>query len=463
MKFAIETRNCAKAHALGWAALICASALLFAAATVGSAQEQPATTSPAAAAPAATSNAQPAPDQKAAPAAAPAKTDSAPAEHIPGKEHLKLKEKQDKDEITATHNQGQWKVENVDQSPGADVGRFASLVIDRAGNFHVAYYDKTNKALRYGFRPRNDKRWFIMAVEGKGSGTYVSMAVDSQGHPHLAYNSPKEDGLHYAYFDGRSWKITMLDTTRINYYTSIQLDKDGNPRISYYLYHAPDGTYLLHLKYAEYDGKAWTIQTLDRRPETGKFNSLAVDQAGLPSIAYTNVSTGDLLFAKYDGKDWKFSDADSRRFHNSYVGIGNSIAVDAAGNAHIAYFDGTRNTVKYAHWTGEHWETQVVDQLVSRGEADRVSLKIDKDGHPHIAYYDAGTGSLKYAAKTDKLWNVQTVDNEGNVGMYPSLSFDPAGVPYIAYYAVDSGSLRLAHLVGPAPAPAVAEKQQQQK
>jgi hypothetical protein len=87
--------------------------------------------------------------------------------------------------------------------------------------------------------------------------------------------------------------------------------------------------------------------------------------------------------------------------HNSYVGIGNSIAVDSKGYPHIAYFDASRETVKYAHWDGKKWTSEVVRGLTSRTELDHVSIKVDANDRPHIAFYDGGTGVLKYAVRKD--------------------------------------------------------------
>lgn len=353
---------------------------------------------------------------------------------------------------------GSWQIETVKSADGAQVGGFAALVIDQGGSLHAAYYDYTHAQLLYSFRGKNDKNWSTTTVDGKGRGTYVSLAVDANGQPHMAYNSMYEDGLHYATWDGHRWKRQLIDSEHINYYTSIQLDKDGNPRISYYLYHAPDKSYLLRLKFASFNGQYWTIQTLDKRMGTGKFNSIAVDAEGHPHIAYSHVSLGDLLYAAWDGSQWNFADVDSRRTHNDYVGIGSSIALDSAGNAHIAYFDETQNLVKYAWLEEGRWKNEVVEHLGSRGELDHVSLQVDHQNRPHLAFYDAGIGALKYAIKDDKGWHSEVVDKDGNVGKNPSLVLDAKDQPYIAYYALDEGALRVAHLATATVAALASEK-----
>jgi len=341
-----------------------------------------------------------------------------------------------------------WHTDILDSGSGHDVGQFSALAIDRDGNLHVVYWDATGNAPRgqllYGFRAPGDKQWSRMIVDQDGA--YVSIAVDSSDHPHFAYVSKRETGLHYAHWDGARWHKQVVDPGHVNYFTSIQVDSQGKPRISYYLYHLPTGDYSLHLKYAYFDGKAWYVQTIDPRMHTGKMNSLALDREGNPHIAYSYLgTTGDMLYAHWHDSQWQFSAADLSRTENTYLGYGNNIAVDAKSYPHIAYFDNVKKIVKYASWDGSRWNTEVVDHLVSLDDLDRIALKIDQQDRPHLAYYDPGAGILKYAVRGPQNWNIETVDRQGNVGLRPSLALDPHDEPYICYYDLTNHALRLAY------------------
>jgi hypothetical protein len=337
-----------------------------------------------------------------------------------------------------------WQVETVDDGKGDNVGMYASLAIDRRGGMHIAYYDETQRSLRYAFRASEGKPWSVMEVDKPG-GTFVSVAVDALGHPHFAYNSPFETGLHYAFWDGTKWHRILLDGEATDHFLSLQLDAKGNAHISYYRELYADRRYALYLKYARFDGETWYVETVDRRFHSGKFNSIALDASGNAQIAYSQVEAGDLRYAVWDGSHWKFGIADSRRVHNSYVGIGNSIALDSDGNMCIAYFDTTKRTVKYAWQKAGTWQSEVVDQLLGEWAFnDRLSMKLDRNNRAHIAYYDHGLGAAKYAMRDENGWHIEVVENQGHVGGYSSLALDQADEPYIAFYDMTESQLRLA-------------------
>ncbi len=340
---------------------------------------------------------------------------------------------------------GTWQTEAVDTGRHGEAIGFSSLVIDRLGNFHLAYSDRAGTVLRYAFRAKQEKRWDTTAVDTAG-GSFDSLAVDSHGWAHIAYNSPKLTGLHYAFWDGKQWQKFVIDTERTNHDTSIQLDSQGYPRISYYREEYADRRNAKYLKYAYFDGKSWYIQTVDHRAGTGRWNSVALDRADHPYISYSITTTGSLELTYLDQSKWEHAVADPRTSKSkSFMDCDSSLAIAAGGEPYVAYVNATGRTINYAWREGAVWHRETVDSLVSTGsDADRVSLKLDRTGRPHVVYHDSGSGALKYATRDDQGWHTETIDS-GDAGDFPSLSLDDNDQPYVAYYAAAARELRVAH------------------
>jgi len=114
------------------------------------------------------------------------------------------------------------------------------------------------------------------------------------------------------------------------------------------------------------------------------------------------------------------------------VGIFNSMAIDAVGYSHVAYYDSSNQDLKYASWTGTSWNIQTVDSLGDVGKY--VSIAIDTTtNNSHISYYDTTNGNLKYANWTGASWNVQTIDSTGDVGKYSSIALDSNEYPLLLH------------------------------
>ena len=115
--------------------------------------------------------------------------------------------------------------------------------------------------------------------------------------------------------------------------------------------------------------------------------SLALDAAGNPHISYTN---GSLKYAHWTGSTWHVQTVDNA---GTYLYF-SSLALDAAGRPHISYRAG--NALKYAFWTGDAWDIRTVEIIDGSGGTPYASLALDSAGNPHIAYHGTG-GALRYA------------------------------------------------------------------
>jgi hypothetical protein len=271
--------------------------------------------------------------------------------------------------------------------------------------------------------------WQIETVDSAGNtGFHTSLALDSNGNPRISYSD--QTSVKYAAYNGATWNI--LTVVGGGDYSSLVLDRAGSPHISYY-----DWTNKL-LKYATGYGSSWATQTGDYHAG-GLSTSLALDNAGNPRISYQDDTNRDLKYAAYYGSSWWTQTVDPA----GDVGDISSLALDSTGNPHISYFDTTNDNLKYAAWTGSNWQIVTVDT----GGGQYNSLALDSAGNPHISYSDNTNGKLKYATWTGSKWQIVTVDTGGQ---YNSLALDSAGNPQISYYDYTNSTLKYAAWSGSA-------------
>ena len=155
------------------------------------------------------------------------------------------------------------------------------------------------------------------------------------------------------------WESEEVEPGLVGWYTSLALDGNDYPHISY-----ADHYYLgqwehYALKYASYNGTAWNIQTVDDSADkVGDYTSLALDATGYPHISYYDDTNGNLKYASYNGTAWNLQTVDS----TGDVGRATSLALDATSYPHISYYDANPNyDLKYVSYNGTAWNIQTVD------------------------------------------------------------------------------------------------------
>lgn len=222
-----------------------------------------------------------------------------PANNLP---YISYYNATDKDLMLANFDGSQWYTQTVDSL--VDVGKFTSIDMDAAGHIYISYYDEKyydGETRRLKFAYYTGFSWMISTVDwSTGVGLYSSIDVDNLGQVHIAYYDETNKALKYALgvLVGPNWTWTIEtvddqpgDDYNVGKYTSVGANSAGVPYISYY--DAWNGD----LKMAYKPGLNWILKTVDSVGDVGWFTSLDIDSTDYPHISYYDNSFGDLKYA----------------------------------------------------------------------------------------------------------------------------------------------------------------------
>ena len=250
-----------------------------------------------------------------------------------------------------------WYLETVDIGGAmgtSDVGKYNSIALDSNVNLHISYYD-TDGLLKYAYH--DGVRWYSNWIDGhfeRSRGQYTSIALDRFDRPHISYYDDNLGDLLYAEcivepcWDETNWVKSFVDSdNNVGMYSSLALDSNDNPHISYY--DAGGG----NLKYAYFDG-SWDILTMDSEGDTGQSTSIALDSNDNVHISYTSFGTG----IKYIYWNWHHSPPYGSLETVQVAGWASSIAIDSNDIPHVSYL--TSAGMHYGYFDGRDWQIERV-------------------------------------------------------------------------------------------------------
>jgi hypothetical protein len=181
----------------------------------------------------------------------------------------------------ARWNGSTWMFDILDSTVSAV--QYVAMVLDSSDCSHVCY---GMSGLKYA--KRTGSVWSIDTVDPVG-GSHNAIVLDNNGYAHISYVSLCELSarLMYARWTGSAWETEIIDSVGLydgEYRTSIALDSDGYPHISYPSFDtaAFDS---LPLKCAKWTGSEWVIDTVDIGRVDG-YTSLVIDDDDAIHISY---------------------------------------------------------------------------------------------------------------------------------------------------------------------------------
>jgi hypothetical protein len=183
----------------------------------------------------------------------------------------------------------------------------------------------------------------------------------------------------------------------------------------------------------------WDIQTIDSSSGSGWGTSLAIDQDNNIHIAYYDNTAKSLKYAYWNDSSWSI---ETIALIASSIGLGGpSIAIDSNSLPHIIYIDFSDWSIKYAYRNGLSWSIESV------ASGDSMSnMAIDANNNLHIVYRSSSPTNLVYAKRSGTTWDTETVAASSAL-LNVSLALDTNNYPHIAY---GNGSLNYAFWTGAA-------------
>ncbi|MDC0681840.1 hypothetical protein [Sorangium atrum] len=345
--------------------------------------------------------------------------------------------------------------------PGDDVGLWTSIAVAPDGKPAVAYYDRTNRALK--FAQRQGDTWavsFVQQAPSSDIGRYAKLLFVKE-LPVIAYLAiePGEGGSVTS-----SVRIATGEsaTPGEGAWRFEDVAKDEATPCRAFLCGAgakcirSTGRCATPLAAGDCEPGCASGQAciddggspacaaisdgnrLETYPEAiGDYIAMAPDDAGGFGLAFYDRIHGDVVIASKSMGAWETRIVDGAApdgTDTGDVGMGTSLFIDRAGDWHLAYADGRSEGLRYARVKGgtEVEPSEVADDGLGIEGApfedgqhligDDANVFVTAAGEVRISYQDATSGALRLAIGTKSgdghSWLIRAIEQEGFAGAF---------------------------------------------
>ena len=228
------------------------------------------------------------------------------------------------------------------------------------------------------------------------------------------------------------WKIDRFDRTDSPiYWPYVATDDAGTLHMTYYVNH--------RLVHSTLTDEGWEHSNVTEAPIWGA-SPIMFGSDGAPHICYqvedeTSSSNNCVLrHARMVDGEWWFSTVSNTSVKGSH-----SMALDASGNAHIAFIQ--PGGFVYANRTSDGWQrTYLLEQPISSDNYGMTSIAIDASSHPHVAV-GYNQGFVGVFSEVGDSWNLTTLFNWDMTKNSVSIDIGEDGTIVVCYWGYPAGGL----------------------
>ncbi len=338
------------------------------------------------------------------------------------------------------------------------VGQYTSMVLDASNNPIISYYNATQTKLKvmHCFEKNCAKFNSIVTPDiANNVGKYTSIALDSNGNPVVSYYDEAGHALKLLHCGNSSCSsgntiATPDAVNNVGQYTSVTVDSNNKPVVTYY--DATQGILrVLHCGNAACNAGNSIVKP-DTMSSNGVQSAVKINSLGNPVVAYYDFTFKSLKLLTCGNSNCSAGNTISTVDASGMVGGYPSMVLSSNGNPAISYLDLTNGKLKILRCGNT--QCTLGNTIASVSGVSGVtgyfsSLRLDANNRPVVSFYNLTNSTLNIVrcgnAACSSSNNISIPDASGKVGLYTSLRLDAANNPVVSYYDSSKGDLKVLH------------------